>query len=84
MKLNKHSGWIDAEIEFMQELLNCDSTGYFEFLSNGILRITIIPLVKYGANSVGIGLNGKAYLSDRNEIFRMINILKEKFKGNEG
>jgi hypothetical protein len=86
MKLNKHSGWIDAEIEFMQELLDCDSTGYFEFLSNGILRITIIPLVRYGANSVGIGLSGKVYkvyLSDRGEVFKMINLLKEKSKGNE-
>lgn len=81
MKLTRHSGWIDAEIEFMEEVL--DTLSYLEFLSNGILRITITPLVRYGANSVGIGLTGKAYLSDRNEIFRMINVLKEKPKGNE-
>jgi len=81
MKLNRHSGWIDAEIKLMEQPLN--SISYLEFLSNGILRITVTSLVKYGANSVGIGLSGKAYLSDRGEVFRMINLLKEKVAGSK-
>jgi hypothetical protein len=82
MKLNKHSGWIDAEIKFMGQPLN--SISYFEFLSNGILRITFTSLVRYGADSVGIGLSGKVYLSDRAEIFKMAKALKENSKDNEG
>jgi hypothetical protein len=82
MKLNRHSGWIDAEIKFMGQPLN--SISYLELLSNGILRITVTSLAKYGANSIGVGLGGKVYLSDRGEVFKMINLLKENSKDDEG